>query len=109
MDYDMAYAAFDGALPSDIRNDIFYGADRIHIRILQSATAQQKRVIEIVQALSAWRMAPYPVAMRDRMLQIMSQALLRARHYALGAHSASTSGEENCSAVAVMAPPIKTI
>ncbi len=81
MNYDMAYAAFNGTLPNDLREAIYYGSDVMRQRIIKThaAIAQQKRCLEIVQSLCAWRQAPYAISVRERMLHMLSHALSDAR------------------------------
>lgn len=81
MDYDMAYAAFNGRLPQDMRDALFYGSYRMmrHQKIVAIYLAQQKRCADIRASLCAWHAAPYDIDMKRRMLDLLSGALHMAR------------------------------
>ena len=84
MDYDTAYAAFNGALPRHMRAAIYYGsAERTRIASIDGMQqAHTRRCAEILASMCAWRLAPYAEMLRMTMLQHLSQGLKQARNTA---------------------------
>lgn len=84
MDFDLAYAAYNGALPHDLRMARYYGSQDDYEMAMRDGmhAAQEKRCQEIRQSVAAWRCAPYQPVLRETMLRQLSTALHQARHVA---------------------------
>lgn len=89
IDFDLAYACYDGALPSALRMARYYGSPQAQRETMLHAMhqAHQKRCTDMLATICLWRCAPYDDAMRDAMLRPMQKALAGARHTAINIFS----------------------
>ena len=101
---------YNGPIPDEIRKTLLYNspAHYYHVFLTTAERNFTRRCQEILRSLCVWRQyAAYPMAIKNRMLDTLSNALFQARGSAIESHDLLQL--EKASASAVMALPIRTV